>query len=480
MSKENVAAQSLSVKRKQSTQPLPRTDAGNAEFFTALWKERVRYHHGRKCWFLWQGHWWAEDSKQEVMQLAKRAIRFRRRQAHQLPPEYRGEEIEWTYQSESKRALEAVLSLAMSEPKLSASGDEWDKDPYLFGVANGVLNLRTGKLRQGRPRDLISVHTDVAYDAKATCPRWLQFLDEIFGGDRELIHFIHKAIGYCLTGETTEQAIFLCCGIGANGKSTYLEVVRHACGGYGFNLPFASFEMKARADIPNDLAALCNRRFVTANETNESAQLNEARIKSLTGGDKVTARFLHKEWFEFVPKAKYWLAVNAKPQVADDSEGFWRRMRVIPFNQNFSKDKADKDLLSTLKKEAPGILAWAVEGCLAWQREGLGVPQAIADATSSYKEESDEVGEFIEDLCIVQKDACVSATELWRCYHHWAFSTSRKPLERKVFSARLQAKQFHKKRFGHARDWTWFGLRIRLEIETVASIQVVPAGSQVI
>ena len=259
----------------------------------------------------------------------------------------------------------------------------------------------------------------------------------------------------------TEQITFLCYGSGANGKSTFLDVVRHVLGDYSYSLPFSALELKGRSSIPNDIAALPGRRFVTALETNESTPLNEARLKLLTGCDPVSARLLYREFFTFTPMAKFWLATNHKPPVADDSPGFWRRIRLIPFLKQFVGDRAEKDLVTKLKAEAPGILRWAMEGCLLWQRHGLGLPAVVEAASQSYREDNNHIGEFLGDCCLVAPDACVPVADLLRTYLYWAETNLERPLDRKVFSARLDGKGFQKRRNGHARTWTWFGLTIR-------------------
>ena len=198
----------------------------------------------------------------------------------------------------------------------------WDADPWLLAVANGVVDLRTGTLREGRPDDRITMHSPVCYIPEAVCPRWLAFLGEVFGDDDELIDFIWRACAYSLTGLTNAECHFLCFGSGCNGKGTFNRVQRDILGDYAANTAFSTLEMSSRNSIPNDLAALYGKRLVTASELNEAVRLNEARMKMLAGQDPVTARFLHGEYFTFVPNAKFWLAVNHKPMVNDDSTGF--------------------------------------------------------------------------------------------------------------------------------------------------------------
>ncbi|HWQ52150.1 MAG TPA: phage/plasmid primase, P4 family [Bryobacteraceae bacterium] len=463
--------------------PPHRTDLGNSDLFASVYQKELRYDHRRGKWLMWRGNWWSEDQKGEVWARAVKVVRLRAQLAPQIEDaDARDKEWRWAIECESRARLEAMLVLAQKDPRLADSGADWDGNPWLLGVANGVVDLRTGGLREGRPSDRITIHTAVPFEGRAQAPRFEQFLLEIFGGDLELIQYVQRAIGYSLTGDTSEQCFFVLHGEGANGKSTLLEVLREAAGEYGFNMPFSTVELKARASIPNDMAALAGRRFVTSSETDPSAQINEARMKTLTGQDKVTARFLHREFFTYRPVGKFWLASNYKPLVRDDSHGFWRRVRLIPFLNRFQDtgdpsdvgDRsgtpnarvggADKDLFRKLRSELPGILAWAVRGCIEWQKRGLGVPPAIREATKSYREEMDSLTEFLEECCILDPDGQVSAHDLWREFAVWAKEKG-ESLDRRTFSARLQARGFQRVRAGHERTWTWLGLRLNSSAE---------------
>ena len=447
--------------RRVIARSFPQTDAGNAEFFARLNKGNVRYVHGRG-WLIWQDHWWAEDCKSEILQKAKLAARRRYELALRVSDEEeRKQAMGWARRSESRVGLTAMLALAQSEPIIATRAEDWNRDSWLLGVTNGIIDLRTGKRRDGKRSDLITMHSGVSFDPKAQCPHWLSFLDDIFGGEDELINYVQRAVGYCLTGVTTEQVVFLCYGTGANGKTTFLDVLRDAFGDYAYNLPFSTFEMKARSSIPNDVAALPGRRFVTALENNESIPLNEARIKLLTGCDPVSARLLYREFFTFIPTAKFWLATNHQPPVSDDSPGFWRRIRLIPFVQKFMEGRADKDLPQKLRAELPGILRWAVEGCLLWQRQGLGIPEAVQTASQAYRQNNDQLGEFLAEECETAADAMVPAAHLWGRYCLWAEGAGERPLDRRGFSARLETKGFRKQRLGHDRFWAWLGLQMK-------------------
>lgn len=327
------------------------------------------------------------------------------------------------------------------------------------------------------PNDRITLHSDISFDPYAECPRWLGFLDEVFGGNSELISYVHRAVGYSLTGQTSEQCFFCCHGEGANGKSTFLSAVGYALGSYASNLPFSAFELAARATIPNDVATLPGRRFVTAIETDESVRLNEARIKALTGCDLITARSLYREFFIFKPVAKFWLAFNHRPVVTDDSHGFWRRVHIIPFLRQFDPH-SDPTLEETLGTEAPGILAWAVRGCLEWQSAGgLNPPTIVQEAAQTYRDENDPLRDFIADACIVHPNAVVTLAGLWEHYLNWATqSGAQDALKRSAFTRRMEAKGFRKARIGHNRDWTWLGICRRVDAEgqgisTIADVQ---------
>jgi putative DNA primase/helicase len=273
------------------------------------------------------------------------------------------------------------------------------------------------------------MYVDIMYDPNAECPRFEQFLPEVFEGKVEVIDYVHRAVGYSLTGDTSEQCLFPCWGKGSNGKSVFLKTIRLVTGGHGHNTPFSTLDYQSRNAIPSDVADLAGKRLVTASETAESTRLNEDRIKALTGGDPVTARHLYGRWFTFEAEFKLWLAVNHKPRVQDDSHGFWRRVRLIPFTRRFSAKEIDKHLDAKLAAEAPGILAWAVRGCLKWQREGLEPPEVITRATAEYREEQDPLAEFIRMRCDVGEGLVARAGELYGAYYTWAMVSLISPVE---------------------------------------------------
>ena len=451
----------------------PLTDSGNAEMIAGLFGQKLTFDHRRKTWLVWKGHRWTEDLDGEVFRLAKAAARERLNLAAQRATDSeRQAEAKWALKSESQYCLKVALELAKNESPIADSGENWDSNIFLLGVRNGVVDLETGHLRAARPEDRMILNTGVQYDPAAKCPRFDRFLKEIFCGDAEMISFIWKAIGYSLTGSVSEQCIFLCQGEGANGKSTLLETLRFIFGSYGQSLPFSAFELNARSSTSNDIAGLASKRFATASETSESATLNEARVKVLTGADTCTGRYLYCDFFSFDPTAKFWLAFNQKPRVNDHSYGFWRRIRLIRFPAQFEETGQDKTLAVNLRGEASGILAAAVRGSQLWQREGLGTPPAVREATSVYKKESDHFLRFLEDLYEMCPHGFVTCSELNQTYADWTKHNGETPLRSRDFAARLRGAGCTDGRTsGKDRTRGWHGL-IPKEIQVQYSADV--------
>lgn len=444
----------------------PCTDAGNAELFASLYGDTVRFDHKQGRWLVWdlKQSRWREDKQDEVRQLAKRAARRRVRFAAGISnPDDAKREFAWARQSENRSRIDAALELAKSEPPISDAGECWDGDPWLFAVANGVVDLRTGTFRLATPLDRITKFSPVRFDPKAKCPRFERFLEEIFGGDREVVEYVQKAVGYTLTGSTREQCLFACYGKGGNGKTTLLEVILYEMGDYGIDLQFSVLEAKQFGGAPGEGVNLPGARFAKAVETRESRHLDEARVKSWTGSDTITVRPLYRNSFSFQPTHKLWLAFNHRPEISDDSPAMWRRVRVIPFTCTFDSKEADKGLPEELKREAPGILNWAIAGCLAWQKTGLKTPKVVEDATREYEAESDSLAPFFEDCCELGDEFSVTKTRLWNAYQNWCKVNKEKPLSRKAFAEKVKAR-FEEGRSAKARFWS--GIRLKAGDDT--------------
>jgi putative DNA primase/helicase len=328
----------------------------------------------------------------------------------------------------------------------------------LLTVANGTIDLRTGRLRQHEPADLITRASPVTYDADARCPRWERFLLEVFEGDLELIFFVRSLVGYCLTGDTREQKFAVLFGHGCNGKSTFLDVVKHLLGDLAATSPFESFA-RARGDRGprDDIARLRGARVVTASEAGEGRQLDAAVVKEITGGDVIAARFLYGSYFEFRPEFKLLLATNFKPRVDGDDDAIWRRVLLIPFAASF-EGREDRDLTATLRGELSGILNWALEGCADWRREGLVSPPAVQEATRGYRAEEDHFGGFLEER--TRKGGQVTSAELWAAYEAYCGETGEPPLSPKAVGNRLRKRGFTATRSNSVR--TYHGLRLEI------------------
>lgn len=397
----------------------PETDAGNAELFAHLFGDLVRYDWRLSRWLVWDCHRWAPDATGLLFRYAVEAARARAKAAAELSGDDAKRAWGWAKASESMGKIEAMLKMARALPPIADAGEGWDANPLLLGCTNGVVNLATGELRPGRREDRVTKSVQLHYAPGAPCPRWEQFMVEVFP-DAAVREYVRVALGYALTGSTREQIWFLCHGTGANGKSVLLDTVRRVAGDYGHVMAFSTIEKGKQQSIPADMAALAGRRVVTVSEAGEYARVNEERVKGLTGDDPVTARELYKPQFTFVPELKLFVAVNHKPEVRDGSEGYWRRIRNIPFEATFGADRRDPHLKQKLRDEAEGILAWAVRAAADWHAKGLPeTPAAIAVATVEYRDESDPLAGFITECCVTVAHALVGAADLYKAYREW-------------------------------------------------------------
>ena len=348
--------------------------------------------------------------------------------------------------SEARNRIDNMLELGKSEPGIPITVDELDDDPWAFNCTNGALDLQTGQLREHRREDLITKLAPVAYDPTAECPQFLAFLEQIMDGNQDLIRFLQRAIGYSLTGLTREQVLFLLYGLGANGKSTLLEALAMLLGDYAQQADFATFLVRRNEGPRNDIARLRGARFVSATEAESGARMSEVLVKQLTGGDTVTARFLHQEFFDFKPEFKLWLAANHKPVIRGTDNAMWRRIKLIPFAVTIPESEQDKNLPAKLQAELSGILAWAVRGCLEWQEHGLGEPEAVKAATGEYREEMDVLGDFLAECCILELGATAKATELYRNYKSWCEQNGIRELSQRVFGSGLTERGVERQR----------------------------------
>ena len=441
----------------------PLTEAGDAEFFASLFGDQVRYDHRRGAWLLFHGHHWAPQTDGEVQRLALDAIRARQVAATRITDkDDRQTHLKWATAGEATKRQANLLRQAQSVKPIADAGDGWDSDPWLLGVGNGVVDLRTGRLRDGRPEDRITKVAPAAFAPDAPCPRWERFMREIFADHSEVADYIQRVIGYALTGETNEQVFWIFFGEGQNGKSTLMEVLMRGVFGrdYAWTMPFPSAGW-SNAMSEYQKAELVGQRLVQASEVAQRGQLNEELIKSLTGGDTINARHPYGRPFAYEPVAKFFLRVNDKPVIRDQSHGMWRRVKLVPFTQVFRNP--DRSLPATLMAEASGILAWAVRGCLDWQREGLRHPAVVESATNEYRAESDPLVQFFADRCVLADHAQVPAKALFDAYVSWCIDQQVGDLDRlnqKTFGLKIR------ERFTavEGRTVTYRGLGLRQEV----------------
>ena len=446
------------------------TEAGQGEAFSYLFSDRLRFVPG-VGWFIWNGLRWAKDDGREaVIQWAIIAARARRSALRQLPsPD--GDNVEdqvaqrkaahkWTLGAENAGRIRNSIGLGKTVPDMITTHDEFDRDAHLIGVANGIVDLRSGHLLEPAPERYITMLASVPYFPEAKAARWERFILEICNDDPELAAYLQRAIGYSLTGDTSEQCFFLCYGVGANGKSTLLNVLKALTGEYSANTPFSTFEAGKQSNTGQEVVGLIGKRVVFSSETNDNTRLNEARIKALTGGDEFTGRFLYQpSTVTFKPKFKIWLAANHKPTITGGDEGIWRRVRLIPFLVSFPPDKRDKHLETMLLKELTGILAWAVRGAMAWYSQGLGEPLAVESATQAYREDSDILGQFLNEYTLTGEHMTAKAGSLYEAYKEWVEDNGLYQLSNVKFSRAMEERGFEKVRHSHGRIWLGIGLR---------------------
>jgi len=401
------------------------TDLGNARRFITQHEEKVRsIMSSRRPWYVWDDQRWTPDTTGEVDRMAKQTVRRLYSEAGEMEDdEKRDAMLKHAAKSESAGHVRAMMELAATEQELSTTTAQLDANLWLLNVLNGTIDLRTGVLRQHRREDLITKLASVEYDPKARAPRWKKFMLEIMNGDEELVAFLQRAVGYALTGDTREQCLFFCYGQGSNGKSTFLETIRSLFGEYAKQSDFSTFLASRNEGPRNDLARMHGARLVTASEADSERGFDGRIIKLLTGDDTIVARKLYEEYAEFKPQHKLFLAANHKPIVKEQTEGFWRRIRLIPFTVVFSKDKRDKRLGKKLLEELPGILNWAIEGCRLWRKEGLHEPEAVKRATYSYRDENDILGEFLVHSCRINPESWTSTPALYRAFSDWWVET---------------------------------------------------------
>jgi putative DNA primase/helicase len=436
------------------------TDTYNARALVRDHGANLRYCYPWKAWMVWTGTHWQRDTSGVVMRLAKQTIKAMARLLPSLDDKQAFALLAHIKASLTTAKLKAMLENAQSEEGMAVQPDEFDRDLFLLNVANGTIDLRTGTLRETTRSDLLTKCLPIAYDPTATCARWETFLTRAMGGKQGLIAFLHRAVGYSLTGSTIEQCLFILHGPTKTGKTTFLARLRSLLGPYGTQADMESFMHKDRPEVRNDLADLAGRRVVCAVESQEGRRLNESLIKQLTGGvDQVKARFLFEEYFTYTPQYKIFIGTNHKPVIKDTNQAIWERIRLVPFIVQIPPKERDKKLDEVLQAELPGILAWAVRGCLDWQQRGdLEPPPEVLTATKAWQDESDVLGRFLAERCVILRQAQVRAQPLWDAYKTWCETNGETWEKQTAFGIKLGERGFDKKQ-SHGIVYMGLGLR---------------------
>ena len=440
-------------------------DTGNAERLTDTFGDRIRYSYVNKSWLYYDGRRWVFDITGAIKRMADEIVEAMRGDENyyvkNAPEDQDSDAAAKAFEkhlklSRSSRSKDAMVR--ESQHRVPITPDELDRHTDLLCTPNGVLNLRTGTLGKHDRNLYVTKITHCEYTDKIDHPLWDQFLVDIFDGDTDLIDFVQKAVGYSMTGSTREDCAFFCYGTGRNGKSTFLETISDALGDYATNIQPETIMVKPGNNGPtSDLARLKGARFVTCPEPNDGVRLNEGLLKQLTGGDRLTASRKFENEFEFMPEFKLWMATNHKPVIRGTDVGIWSRIRLIPFTVRIPDEKIDRNLKHKLRQELPGILKWAVDGCLLWQREGLKMPQAVASATAEYKSEMDVISAFLDACCVLDPRGREKAKDVFSAYAKWAKENNEYEMTSTKFGREL-SKKFDKR---HDMDgWFYCGFSL--------------------
>jgi putative DNA primase/helicase len=418
--------------------------------FSRRYAEDLRYVSRWGHWMRWDVVRWVNDDTLHVFDLARATCRA-------ASAECADAERATATKLASKATSAAVERLAAADRRHAARIEQWDADPWLLNTPAGTVDLRTATIRAHRREDYITKLT--AAGPSGECPLWMQFLDRVTGGDSDLQTFLQRMIGYSLTGNTREHALFFLYGTGANGKSVFLSTISGLLADYAKTAPASSFTASATEQHPTDLAGLRGARFVTAIETEDGARWAESKIKSLTGGDKIAARFMRCDFFEFIPEFKLVIAGNHKPGLRSVDEAIRRRLHLIPFTVTIPSAERDPSLSGKLRAEYPGILAWAIQGCLAWLHEGLNPPAVVCDATATYMDAEDAIGRWMEECCTAGVGFWTAVGPLFADWQAWCERTGERQGTQKRFSQQLESRGFQRQRTSRAKGFLGIALR---------------------
>ncbi len=444
--------------KKERTDEIHFTEFYNANKFAETYKGKILYCGPWDSWLIYKNGRWQRDKQNEIISLAKNVIMSYYGEARTIENDNdRKSLVRWALRNETKNALHNMIELA--KPDLAVLPEDMDTDNYLLNLMNGTYDLIADTLLEHDPEQKLTMIANTEYDPYADCPRWLEFLKTIFNENQELIEFVQKAVGYSVSGDTGEDCFFILYGTGANGKTTFLNTIYKILGDYAIHTRAETFLNKNIDTIPNDIARLDKKRLVIATEFPEGRRVNENLLKSLTGRDTISARFLRQEYFDFSPVLKIWIATNNKPVVHENTVAFWRRVKLIPFEVQIPEGERIPHYEDILLEERSGILNWALEGFRKWKRGGLGTTEKVREAVKEYKEDSDVLADFIEEKCIEDAEYSVVFKELYSAYSEWATENKEQQISKQAFGRRLEERGYKAYKLAGKRVWKGVGLK---------------------
>lgn len=455
----NSGAEIVEIARRATVVQCGLNDVGNADRLVRLHGEDVKWCRGVRSWFRWDGCSWVRDETDSIVLKMIDSIRVTRQeaQASSLPEKQKQKVIDWTYRSESYHHI--IHAIELAKAKLPVTISEFDRWPTLLNTRNGTIDLQTGKLI---PHDRAQLHSkvcDVEFHSKAKAPAFQKFLRRIVP-NADTRTFLQRWIGYCLTGLISEQAFVIAWGAGKNGKSTLTSLLQYVLGPYCQQAPQDLLLASKYERHPTELADLRGARLVLCGETPVDAPLDEAKVKALTGGDRIKARVMRGNFFEIDPTWKLILATNYKPRIQGTDEGIWRRVHLLPFTVTISEAERDSRLIEKLRDEASGVLAWAVQGALRWFQDGLRLPTEIVTASETYHNDADLVRRFITERCVNQ--GCIKASEFHKALSKWWIEEDFEgnPPSSAQLKVRLTSMRYQRRRTKHGFVWADLSLGV--------------------
>lgn len=433
------------------------SDVGNAARLVRRFNGNFRFCYGPNHWLVWDGKRWSFDGDGQVVRLCKSTALAIMKEAASAVGDRQRELAKWALVSQKRDRLTAMAALA--QPEVAVRPDELDADPWALNCLNGTIDLRTGTLRPHRRADLITKLAPVTYDPAAVCPLFEAFLARTFDGNAELMRYVQRWLGHCLTGDVSEQYLMVYHGEGNNGKNVLLDTVATIMGDYAGEAPPDLVTLRGRPDHPTEIADLMGKRLVIASETECGAELRLQLIKRLTGNARLKARKMRQDYFEFKRTHKLVLVTNNKPVVREDTEAAWRRIRLVPFGVVIPKAERDPQLTEKLRSELPGILGWLVRGCIDWVREGLAEPQEVIVATEDYRGTANSLDTFLAQCCSLGLGRFCTSSSLTAAYLEWCGRTGMVPLRTTAFGEEMKKHGcLPKKVSGHR---GWLGVSVR-------------------